>query len=67
MLNKWEYWDENEATCPYCGNKRSNSGELDDETTIDCDCGETFDVIRNVTVTYTSVPASDNKTIQGVT
>ena len=59
MLEEMEYWHEDEATCPYCGHKDHDSWELDDEdNTVECDCGGTYDVVRNVSVTYTSVPVA---------
>ncbi len=43
-----------DITCPYCGDTVSDSYERDDEGSFDCDCGESFEYCRNITVTYST-------------
>lgn len=49
-----EYTDE--ITCPYCGYVDRNSGECPDEDDecICGDCGEVFQMVRNISVTYST-------------
>lgn len=48
--------DEDEITCPYCGYKDRDSWEAPDEDDeYECsDCGRAFQMVRNVTVTYST-------------
>lgn len=60
-----------EAVCPYCGHKQgdtweyfriinANGGGDGDETTADCDyCQETFIIMQNISVDY-----STSKTVE---
>lgn len=43
-----------EITCPHCGCKFSDSWECDDGEHECGDCERTFDVVRNVEVTYST-------------
>lgn len=46
-----------EVTCPYCGYECSDSWEMSEGEHECSDCGRTFDIEKNVTVTYcTSKP-----------
>lgn len=48
-----EYTDE--AVCPYCGYKYSDSWELSDEGTTECEeCGKEFGFSREVSVSYST-------------
>ena len=40
--------------CPYCKHEFSDPNEYGDENEIECDCGESFDMIRNVEITYST-------------
>lgn len=64
MIDEIDYIQEDEITCPYCGNKNIDSWEVgknvnDGELgTQECDdCGKKFIASRNMSITYTSHPA----------
>ncbi len=46
--------NESEVTCPYCGYKYSDSWEFPNEDDVDCDCGNTFHIVRDVEVSYST-------------
>ena len=56
MLDEMDYTHENEIVCPYCGEKENDSWEAEDDGEIECDCGETFEFVRNIEITYSSYP-----------
>lgn len=58
MIDEFYYKLEKYATCPYCGAKEYDSWELEDEQEIECDCGGTYLVVREVEVKYSSAPKS---------
>lgn len=58
-LDDWQngQWHTDEIMCPWCGYEESDSWELDSDydNEYECpSCGRTFEVTRNVEVTYTS-------------
>jgi Zn ribbon nucleic-acid-binding protein len=42
------------ATCPACGQADRDSWEMTDGEVVECDCGATYEVMRNITVTFTT-------------
>ena len=47
-----------EITCPYCGDKQSDSWECEDSGELYCDmCGNDFSYDRDVSVTYSTEKA----------
>jgi len=64
MIDELDYTQEDEITCPYCGDKNTDSWEVGrnindgDIGEQECDsCGKKFTASRNMSITYTSYPA----------
>lgn len=45
-----------EAICPFCGARHTDSWELADADTVDCDCGGRYEVERMMEVSYSTKP-----------
>jgi len=67
-IDEDEIFQSDEITCPYCGNKLSDSWECSDEDTNICDtCGSEYEYTRVVEVSYTSVIKKRNTKITELT
>lgn len=63
-INEDEIFQSDEITCPYCGDKLSDSWECSDEDTNICQtCGSKYEYTRIVDVSYTSVIKTKNDII----
>lgn len=51
---------EQEVICPYCGLEFSEPQDFPDECEVECDCGETFTMTRNIEVTYSTYKKAIN-------
>lgn len=62
-LHQYDYLDEDEITCPYCGGTKGDSWEAaDDNDEEECStCGGIFDYCRNVEVSYSSEKVREPK------
>lgn len=63
MIDEIDYTQENEITCPYCGDKNIDSWEVGEDVNDgdlglqECgNCEKKFTVSRNMKITYTSYP-----------
>lgn len=45
-----------EVVCPFCGEEHTDSWELNDSDTVDCDCGGRYEVQRERTISYITKP-----------
>ena len=63
----YEWCEEREITCPYCGNQNNDSWEAGDgEEEQECaNCSSTFSWQKELNITYTSQPVKKHK-IKGI-
>lgn len=54
---------QHDALCPYCGRKARDAWEMDDGT-YDCDCGNEYELIRNIEISYSTfkIKEKENET-----
>ena len=48
-----------EAICPFCGYENSDSWEMEDREEVECECGGTYNVVRDIDVSYSSYPKKE--------
>jgi hypothetical protein len=54
MTDKIDHKYTRDPICPLCGHRVSDAWELSDEDEIDCECGATFECIRDIEITYST-------------
>jgi hypothetical protein len=59
MPGEIDHTNTKEIVCPYCGQEVSDSWEYPEYGEHECDCGQTFNYSRRVSVTYFSEKIND--------